>query len=462
MLLKGYKINFFTGNKIGGGSHYVGNVSINYEQGFNNIFKEIHSALPKKTIEDKLGVEISIDKKDYTFSTKDSIRLGKSITLNQLEILLCHVSQLMDIEPTYSILPLRLIDKRDELTQLLNKELARSFTRLLNDDEQSNEITILSAEKIYDRHIFKYGAGIDCNVEYNDSSEVLDLFKTYLDTDLENEDMLDAIENTKLVGEYEGAEEDSKSLFEYIDAKILLDERNYWLTDGKWYLLENVYIDRLNELFRKNILGEYEKGFTLNGINPWGDGSEGEYNFSHRENNDTFVLDKIFVDNIEMCDLLIEEDEELYFVHVKSGLNGDVRTLCDQLRHAMETLSAALTYDDSPLKDYYQSIYQKTLNSENNSTMYRSAKIFINKFSDTNSFVNYVKGMKENITFVFAYRPLDSHDFNNPETISSTGAKLSIIDLTSKVSDYGFGFKFLEIKKTIEASEQLKFDEILA
>ncbi|WP_197431627.1 hypothetical protein [Lentibacillus sp. JNUCC-1] len=48
---------------------------------------------------------------------------------------------------------------------------------------------------------------------------------------------------------------------------------------------------------------------------------------------------------------------------------------------------------------------------------------------------------------MFAYRPLESHDLNRPETIESTAAKLSMIGLTETIKNYDFRLEFMEIER---------------
>ena len=62
-------------------------------------------------------------------------------------------------------------------------------------------------------------------------------------------------------------------------------------------------------------------------------------------------------------------------------------------------------------------------------------------------FVEYIQSMKNKITFVFAYRPLESHDFNDPTTIKSTAAKISMINLNNIKQQFDFGLQFMEIKR---------------
>lgn len=74
--------------------------------------------------------------------------------------------------------------------------------------------------------------------------------------------------------------------------------------------------------------------------------SEGDYNFSHNTIENILVLDKIFVDNIEICDLLLIEENESFFIHVKDGLDRDARVLSEQIMSSMTAVNNAQHFGD--------------------------------------------------------------------------------------------------------------------
>src|SRR5699024_8244905 len=166
----------------------------------------------------------------------------------------------------------------------------------------------------------------------------------------------------------------------------------------------------------KKFNSEFSKEFRL--LNNWSDGSETKYNLGHNTIPSVYVLDRILYQNVEICDLLFETGESLYFIHVKDGLDGNVRILTEQINHARQLVSGAKNNDTTMLKGYYESIAKKVKKTEEKeSNIALSAKKFIDKFSEQD-FIDAVNN--KNINFVFACRPLASHNFNNATTIKST------------------------------------------
>jgi len=454
----------FTGKKLGGGTQYIGNVTINSERDFNNMFKEIQLALPKSVIEEKLGINIKVNKQDYRLFAKDSIKFSKAITLNELDRLLFSVSKLMDIIPPYSILPFYQINKKASIITELNNVMIEDFINYLNGVQQPNDFMILPFYQTCDKHYFKIRTGRDSLDEYTDLEELLNHFKNNVNTNMEKEDILESTKKIKLIGKVENETVIESTLFKHIDSKIIHNATNYWLTEGNWYLFEREFIENINNTFTQKVTKSYDLNFKLNNLQVWESGKEGDFNFSHISTPNTFVLDKILVNKIELCDLLIEEGDKLYFVHVKDGLDGDVRVLSNQIVHSMETVSEGINFKGTTLIKYYQSIKNKIKDhSEEDleSSISISARKFIDRFESQENFVNFIKEKKKDIVFVFAFRPKAIHDLYNPSSITSTAAKLSMITLTNTVNDYDFQLEFMQIERHNETTNKLSTDKLI-
>src|SRR5699024_10743422 len=150
---------------------------------------------------------------------------------------------------------------------------------------------------------------------------------------LYNNEILKSITIINLSGYIEGEEIQKNSLYDHIDFKLTRHNKTYWLKDGNWFLLENDFLEEIDSRFEEHIGPSFDKQSIVDTIqlNIWKEGSEGEYNFSHNKNQSIYVLDRILYRNIEICDLLIETKNHLYFIHVKDGLNADVRVLAEQI-----------------------------------------------------------------------------------------------------------------------------------
>jgi len=126
------------------------------------------------------------------------------------------------------------------------------------------------------------------------------------------------------------------NFYAHIIAEIEHLGKKYFRIDGHWYFLKDEFLELMNsdavEFYRK-----YELKEDI--LNPWEDGDdEDAYNLSH-DYDDYYVLDKVIDSNIELCDLLIIEDDKAYFVHVKDGFNTKMRDLYVQVMLSAKRLS---------------------------------------------------------------------------------------------------------------------------
>lgn len=445
---------FFTGNKIGSDFQYIGNVTLNSERDFNNFFREIYLALPRDIIQDKLGIEITTKKKDYRFLAKDSIKIGKAITLQELDMLLISIVNLLKSEQTYSINPFSEVNKNDPIIDNLDELFVTSFISYLGSSNRPNDFNIIPFYQTLDQHSIQI-KGTEIKETYHSEKDIIDFFITHIDTDKDIPTLIKIIEEDILLKGYiENEEITSVSLYKHFDCKVIFKNKTYWLMEGNWFLLERSFLEEVNKKFLEKITNIFDLNFNLNNIKTWAEQSEGDFNFQHNSVNNTYVLDKILVNNIEICDILIEVQDKIYFVHVKDGLDGDVRMLVAQIEFAMRTIREGTIYNKRTLINYYNSISNKVSAQKTNGDKTEqaiSASRFIKRFPDQESFISLLKS-KEKV-FVFAYRPLDSHNFKNPSTITSTAAKLSMINLTETAKEYDYELKFLKISRDNNQSQ---------
>jgi len=213
--------------------------------------------------------------------------------------------------------------------------------------------------------------------------------------------------------------------------------KKYFRIDAKWYYLENKFLERINKdainTYRLNELSE-------NLLNGWQRGWEEEdYNQSHTQDN-YFVLDKIIRDNIELCDILIQKNKTLYFVHVKNGFTTQMRNLYIQV-----VLSAKRLNNDL-FNNVGSSYFVKTLekyNSDNNAKI--DAKDLYQKIMDDDIKVVFV--MAYNNYSYAGNSPDDKIDLSN-----SNIAKYSLVQTVREMRGFRrFGIKVIDISK-IQAS----------
>jgi uncharacterized protein (TIGR04141 family) len=210
--------------------------------------------------------------------------------------------------------------------------------------------------------------------------------------------------------------------------------KKYFRVDGNWYFLDNKFLDRVN----KDAISTYTQNeLSEDLLNKWQKGwDEDTYNLSHTKSN-YFVLDKLLLkDNIELCDILIYENDTLYFVHVKNGFTTQMRNLYIQV-----VLSAKRLNNDL-FNNVGSSFFVKTLEKYNKKH---------GKNIDVQDLYDKILNDEIAIEFVMAYNNY-SYIGNKPvdkiELSDSNIAKYSLVQTVRELRGFRkFGIKVIDISK---------------
>src|SRR5699024_6557689 len=98
---------------------------------------------------------------------------------------------------------------------------------------------------------------------------------------IDPEEMLNILTNIKLSGITENSTIYTRSFYKHIDAKIVYEDKHYWLTNGEWCLLEQEFIESLNNTYDEKVNELYDANNPTDILYAWDKGSEGDFNFKH-------------------------------------------------------------------------------------------------------------------------------------------------------------------------------------
>ncbi|WP_439479378.1 DUF6119 family protein [Chryseobacterium aquaticum] len=222
------------------------------------------------------------------------------------------------------------------------------------------------------------------------------------------------------------------NLFSHITAEIEYEDKKFFKIDGHWYILEDQFLDIMNEdaklYYTKYIL-------TENILSSWQDGDdEDTYNRSYEDLEDYYILDKVIKENIELCDILTIKNNVAYFIHVKNGFNTKMRDLYIQVVLAAKRLSNDLKNNNGI------SYLKKTLREYN--------KRNPNKKIEINAFISRIKSKELTINFVMAFK---NNHYKNDEILDrinkckSNIAKYSLVQVVKEMQQYDFGINLIDI-----------------
>lgn len=176
---------------------------------------------------------------------------------------------------------------------------------------------------------------------------------------------------------------------QHVTCEIKYNGKPVFHIDSTWYKVKNDFINSINDkcinLIEKNRLKE-----TFLSI-PWDSTikDEGDYNMKYNSLSNFYVFDKMLPDNIEFCDIMFENKDNIYLVHVKDGFDAKVRDVSNQI-----TISANRFWNDfnSGSHEYLESIVD-TYNKRSSSKI--DKKTFVDKFK-TDREIIYVMAFKSN------------------------------------------------------------------
>lgn len=243
-----------------------------------------------------------------------------------------------------------------------------------------------------------------------------------------------AISGIKVRG-YKGDIQQTVAMFAmHLTCEISVNNRPIFLIDNQWYKVENNFIDTINQTCTNMLNSNYLRDNIL--TIPWQNGmTETDYNKLYADINNYRNFDTILHHGIELCDIFFEDDNALYFIHVKDGFDGKLRALANQIvisatRFVNDKASGAYEFIGSIINSY-------NLKAEN------ATKQIIRE--------NFIESLNnKDIFFVMAFKSkLAPHlDIRNEITsLRSNIAKYSMIQCVRDMNTNSYPIKLYDINR---------------
>ncbi|MFB9108459.1 DUF6119 family protein [Flavobacterium gyeonganense] len=418
-----------------------------------------YSEIPKKIkVVVRKELKKGIFKKYHLDNAKAIMEIGsyfslkKKIDFEELKSLIKDIHKIRSDKTNYTQLTLfSKIDDPQLLQDLDNglKEKIADDVILHNSPQQLHKLREGIIEVIHPKNLDKFFESNEFKVRFkktwskNDKivKEKEDLyfectqhiFKS-VENILNRSEIITKIFDLNIIGIVGKKESTFGNFYSHIVCERIHQGKKYFRVDGNWYFLDNKFLERVNQdaisIYSQNELSE-------NLLNKWEDGwDEDTYNISHKKNN-YFVLDKLLLkDNIELCDILIYQNDTLYFVHVKNGFTTQMRNLYIQV-----VLSAKRLNNDL-FNNVGSSYFVKTLEKYNKKH---------NKNIDAQDLYEKILNDQIAIEFVMAYNNY-SYIGNKPvdkiQLSESNIAKYSLVQTVREMRGFRrFGIKVMDISK---------------
>lgn len=430
--------------------------SFNYNQSVKDslLYSEIPKKLKlivRKELRDTIFKDFKLTDENAVMEIGSYFSLRKRIDFQELKMLLSKIDEILDDSTTITKLSLfNRVKDNSTLKDLRNKLIEKIVENVLMQDQpaliKKSEFDIVeivnykAIEKFYEcnsflLHFYKKKKKDDISVIQKDKL-YFEITKTIYEN-LENindiKDIKEKINQLSIIGLIDKKEVTYDYFYNHIVTELELGNHKYFKIDNEWFELENNYLTQLKEEAINNYsLYELKKDI----LNAWENGDEDTYNLSHKGAN-YYVFDKKFSDNIELCDIMFIDNNEIFLVHVKDGFNTHMRSLYSQI-----LISAQRLWND--------------INNVQGSSYLKDVILKYNKKNPTKPLdfdytLELINKKKAKITFVMAYR---NQSFKNEDAIgkikksTSNIAIFSIVQTVREILNYQrFELKIIDISQ---------------
>lgn len=198
----------------------------------------------------------------------------------------------------------------------------------------------------------------------------------------------------------------------------------FYLHNGQWYVLDRNYTEFIQKEYEKELDQRQPKIDALykaKGLFSSCKQSECKYHESIKDSKENqqgfFITDKKLVDNIEICDVLTFDDENIYLIGNKSRATGiGCRDLFNQLEASMRLI------ENQGKEAVFKTLYTR-LEDENIQTQFRNEK----------DFIDFIDQRKINYIAAFTEEPIR-------RDTRSLYCKINLLDLKKNMQAKGYDF----------------------
>lgn len=452
-IIKAVKENSTIGSVLGSIKYFRTHYNLYENDSFGKIYQELKATLNKNLLTQKFGFSEADIKKDSFCIAKSSFKINKSINFDQMLKIINGCESILENEaPIIINNVIKLNKKKDrELIEQLKESLFDLLWQRFNSNGELFDLCHKDFEKYLTAWRYEIRKKQSKKNLFTNNITILDnidiIFDTIKDSNLLNEGSSKKNEFINLLSElmiYSFDENDNELtkglLIEHIFGNVNYKGKQYFYINNVWYRIEDDFIKSLNNacnsFIKTNWFGELNH--TWNSTNNM---KENDYNREFIGDENTIVLDKIVPDNIELCDILKWDDDNIYLIHVKAGFDNSMRDICSQV-----FISASrLTQNLNDNKEYIDKVYNTLKNK-----LESDDKYFAQIAKQTHQYTKkqFKKIFEKQINYVLAIFDTASskRDLRNVENFNSNIAKFSLQELIKEMKAMDIKLKITQIK----------------
>ena len=428
-VIKSILQNNLLGNQTASQRTNKNSTSIQSEQDMSSIFRQL-SIEATRDIAENLGItfkEEESQSKKINIVNKDSIVIHRSISIVELKQVINRICDIEKMTDNFALNYLVLARKKglknnelyEELIQTLVDQKFNNF--MLTGDDYTTFLTCANKYIIKDKQT---GEILIESEEVVAFSDVIDLIKN------KNKSTFNEMLKNWTISTVDNAGNTSLYPIPILDAiqgfvEFGEKQQPCYLFNGQWYVFDSKFSDILNDEFKElfNQQLENRNTYTANFGLIRNFSTEEDYNKTIKEEGKYIVSHTALINNVEIADIIIFSDDQIFLMHNKDSFNGTgARDVSNQIITSASYLQQMLSSVDRDnfLENYYKSIASKYRNTD--------IKIPVDK----TEFKRYFQGTPK-IHYLIGY--LKGYNENS----HSTYAKYLTVEVIKKLSDKGFG-----------------------
>jgi uncharacterized protein (TIGR04141 family) len=459
-VLKSVKENSVLGGVQGSILFFRKDYNLLENEGFGKIYQELKAFVDKKILTEKFGFSPDTLKNSPVCLAKSSFRLNKKISFQEILSIITGCEGILDSDdPSIQINSVTKINKKrkPELVEALKKGLEDLIWQKFKGDSLDEKFDLCHREfeKYLTASKFKVFKGASKTPALEFQEEPLTSLDLLLQKILETNqfavedkgcktDFIEYLDKLYIrTFDHSTYPSTKGKFFNHLFAEIEYKNKKYFFINGVWYLISEDFLENLNDSCRNFLNSHKVKSNLIDKAWDYASGdSENIFNKTFIGDEKTLVLDKITPENIEPCDILKWDDDNVYLVHVKAGFDGSMRDLSSQVIIAASTIYQDIKSGKNYLKKVYRGLLAKKESSDRyfNLAGIQTDSITEQKFCDL---------FKKKLVFVLGV--LDTaggqRQIENVETFNSNIAKFSTVELFKQMKGIGVELQFCQIKK---------------
>ena len=438
-----------TGGILGEIKFFRSNYNLNENENFGNFYQELQSSLNSDLLK-KFGFTQNDIDSDRLCIAKNSFTIKKTISFDELIVIIKSCEKLItSVKPVVEINSVKKLGKAD---QVRVSELEQEIVAACH-DEYSGKNPKFEIELCH-REFGKYFSATQFIIYYKIHGEKKEI--TYeqpikkltevvreikkIDSTLNQEKLYHIIEGAIIESkDSEGNQETIDSLENHFYTEVRHDSKSYFLYERDWYEIKQSFIEKLNIQCSDFIAQNSYKGKLETWNYP--KETEDDFNAGHLGKKNTIVLHKVTPQNIEACDILQWDNQNIYFIHVKTGFDNSMRDLTNQV-----SISAKLINEDRRTGyRFLKSLYEDASNYKGMDGYRKKVK---NQFSTLNQQTFLALFESKKLVFVLAVldKAKKQRSLSDITSFDSNIAKFSLSELIKILRGIDVGVQICDIR----------------